>query len=66
MPATAQGSNNFLPFKLDRTRYGIKETKLAKTYIEVLGLGPQSEDAYNLTKWKLPSASAKVVSQQTP
>ncbi|KAI8338401.1 ATP dependent DNA ligase domain-containing protein [Chlamydoabsidia padenii] len=45
---------------LDRTRYGIKETKLAKTYIEVLGLGSQSEDAYNLTKWKLPSVSAKV------
>ncbi|KAI8092888.1 ATP dependent DNA ligase domain-containing protein [Halteromyces radiatus] len=48
--------------QLDRTRYGIKEAKLAKAYIDSLGLGAQSEDAYNLSKWKLPSVSNKMKS----
>ncbi|KAG0170578.1 DNA ligase (ATP) [Apophysomyces sp. BC1015] len=42
---------------LDRSRYGIKETMLAKAYTDALRLGKTSTDAYNLLKWKLPSTS---------
>lgn len=34
----------------------MKETKLAKVYIDALGLGRNSAAAYDLTKFKQPSA----------
>eukprot|EP00761_Pharyngomonas_kirbyi_P003988 gb/GECH01003992.1/.p1 GENE.gb/GECH01003992.1/~~gb/GECH01003992.1/.p1 ORF type:complete len:842 (+),score=118.32 gb/GECH01003992.1/:1-2526(+) len=56
---------HFYPFMrlilphLDRERltYGLKELKLAKYYVEILGLAPQSPDATILKKWKDPSVS---------
>ncbi|KAL1926334.1 hypothetical protein VTP01DRAFT_5855 [Rhizomucor pusillus] len=41
---------------LDKKRYNMKETKLAKVYIDALGLGRNSAAAYDLTKFKQPSA----------
>ncbi|CAO3611470.1 unnamed protein product [Cunninghamella echinulata] len=61
-------SNNFysalrllLPH-LDTTMYGVKEAKIAKAYIDALNLAKNSDDAYNLLKWKLPSMSHKAKS----
>lgn len=42
-------------FQLDKSRYNMKETKLAKVYTEALGLSRNSLDAYNLLKFKQPS-----------
>ncbi|KAL1919805.1 uncharacterized protein VTP21DRAFT_1736 [Calcarisporiella thermophila] len=41
---------------IDRGRkmYKLEETKLAKLYVHVLGLGKDSEDAKNLIHWRLP------------
>jgi len=38
-----------------RSTYGIKVNKMAKYYIEILGLEPTSTDAVRLTKWKDPT-----------
>ncbi|KAI8578405.1 hypothetical protein K450DRAFT_247763 [Umbelopsis ramanniana AG] len=43
--------------QVDKNRYRLKESRLAKAYIDALGLGRDSEDAYELLKWKLPSSS---------
>lgn len=48
--------------QVDKNRYRLKESKLAKAYIDALGLGRDSEDAYELLKWKLPSSSKYSVS----
>ncbi|KAI8379658.1 uncharacterized protein BYT42DRAFT_569559 [Radiomyces spectabilis] len=47
----------FLPHLDKNRRYNLKEAKLAKAYVDALGLGKKSDDAYNLTNWKLPSTS---------
>ncbi|RUP14879.1 hypothetical protein BC936DRAFT_139632 [Jimgerdemannia flammicorona] len=38
----------------ERTTYGMKEQVLAKTYVDVLGLGKDSEDANYLIHWRMP------------
>eukprot|EP00760_Papus_ankaliazontas_P034983 PhM_4_TR7572/c1_g1_i1/m.7768/K10777/LIG4, DNL4; DNA ligase 4 len=57
--------NDFYPFMrlllphLDtqRSTYGLKISKLAKIYIEILGLSPSSTDATRLMRWKDPTKS---------
>jgi hypothetical protein len=51
--------------KIDKNRYRLKESKLAKAYIDAMGLGRDSEDAYELLKWKLPSTSKYSVSLES-
>lgn len=41
----------------DRQSYGLKEKKIADTYIKVLALSPTSEDAIRLLHWKKPQRS---------
>lgn len=45
-----------LSSKRDRERatYGLKETALAKCYVEVLGLDPKTEAGHRLIHWKQP------------
>ncbi|GHJ87568.1 hypothetical protein NliqN6_3970 [Naganishia liquefaciens] len=38
----------------ERATYGIKETALAKCYVEVLGLDPKSDAGHRLIHWKQP------------
>ncbi|KAJ9107908.1 hypothetical protein QFC19_002651 [Naganishia cerealis] len=38
----------------ERATYGLKETALAKCYVEVLGLDPKSEAGHRLIHWKQP------------
>ncbi|OZJ05239.1 hypothetical protein BZG36_02293 [Bifiguratus adelaidae] len=38
----------------ERTTYGMKEQVLAKTYVEILGLSRDSEDADQLIHWRMP------------
>jgi len=42
----------------DRPMYGLKETAIAKLLIKLLKIGPKTEDALSLLKWKLPGQSA--------
>ncbi|KAK0202966.1 DNA ligase 4 [Desarmillaria ectypa] len=38
----------------ERSTYGLKEQKIAKTYIRLIPLGPRDPDAIRLTNWKKP------------
>ncbi|KAK0238686.1 DNA ligase 4 [Armillaria nabsnona] len=38
----------------ERSTYGLKEQKIAKTYIKLIPLGPRDPDAIRLTNWKKP------------
>lgn len=38
----------------------MKEHVLAKTYVEVLGLGKESEDANHLIQWRMPGKNKQV------
>lgn len=40
--------------------FGIKETVLAKIYVELLGLSPKHNDGHRLLSWKAPTAAHTV------
>ncbi|KIW03508.1 uncharacterized protein PV09_05274 [Verruconis gallopava] len=42
----------------DRAMYGLKEKTIGKLLVKVIGIDKNSEDAYNLTNWKLPGFKA--------
>ena len=43
---------------MDYRKYNVKEMKLAKIYIEALGLGRNSMDAQDLLKFRQPGSSS--------
>jgi DNA ligase-4 len=47
-------SDPYLQRDRERATYGLKETALAKCYVEVLGLDPKSEAGHRLIHWKQP------------
>ncbi|TIB65111.1 hypothetical protein E3P77_02845 [Wallemia ichthyophaga] len=44
----------------ERSMFGIKETVLAKIYVELLGLSPKHNDGHRLLSWKAPTAAHTV------
>jgi hypothetical protein len=42
----------------ERQSYGLKESMLAKYYVEILNLAPSSPDAIRLLQWRKPSKSS--------
>lgn len=42
----------------DRPMYGLKEKAIGKLLVKVMKISPDSEDGFNLTNWKRPSASS--------
>jgi DNA ligase-4 len=46
--------------KLDkeRTNFGMKELNIAKFYVEILNISPNSDDGFRLLNWKNPTGSA--------
>ncbi|BFZ54072.1 DNA ligase (ATP) [Savitreella phatthalungensis] len=50
----------------ERSMYKIKETSLAKLFIKILGLSPQSEDAQSIEKWKVPGVSSRASAGDFP
>lgn len=44
----------------ERSMFGIKETVLAKIYVELLGLSPKHADGHRLLSWKAPTTTNAV------
>ncbi|KAG2216309.1 hypothetical protein INT45_011241 [Circinella minor] len=51
--------------QLDYRKYNVKEMKLAKVYIEALGLGRNSVDAQDLLKFRQPGSSSSKYAKAT-
>ena len=46
----------------DRGSYGVKETMLAKLFVDMLKLGPNSADATRLKNYRAPTAGSHITS----